>query len=118
MSEHVVAIQVPKRTKCASCAVDPNMKENDQKLVCSLASLVRLNHVERPSERASTFEPWLLNMASSSKWCTMQQKLMHSAAKWLPADASAAPVVAPKLTSELLHCLFTLPDPWPLAKLE
>ena len=26
-------------------------------------------------------------------------------------------MVAPELTSELLHCLSTLPDPWPLAKI-
>jgi len=26
------------------------------------------------------------------------------------------PTVPPELTSELLHCLSTLPDPWPLAK--
>ena len=30
---------------------------------------------------------------------------------------SELPVVAPELTSELLHCLSTLPDPWPLAKI-
>ena len=30
---------------------------------------------------------------------------------------SELPVVAPELTSELLHCLFTLPDPRPLAKI-
>ena len=27
------------------------------------------------------------------------------------------PTVPPELTSELLHCLSTLPDPWPLAKI-
>ena len=27
------------------------------------------------------------------------------------------PVIAPELTSELLHCLSTLPDPWPLPKI-
>ena len=27
------------------------------------------------------------------------------------------PVIAPELTSELLNCLSTLPDPWPLAKI-
>ena len=30
---------------------------------------------------------------------------------------SELPVIAPDLTSELLHCLSTLPDPWPLAKI-
>ena len=29
----------------------------------------------------------------------------------------ALPVISPELTSELLHCLSTLPDPWPLAKI-
>ena len=33
-----------------------------------------------------------------------------------PAGPSSAPTVAPELTSELLHRLSTLPDPWPLAK--
>ena len=27
------------------------------------------------------------------------------------------PIISPELTSELLHCLSTLPDPWPLAKI-
>ena len=27
------------------------------------------------------------------------------------------PVISPELTSELLHCLSRLPDPWPLAKI-
>ena len=27
------------------------------------------------------------------------------------------PAIAPELTSELLHCLSTLADPWPLAKI-
>ena len=31
-------------------------------------------------------------------------------------QASELPVISPELTSELLHCLSTLPDPWPLAK--
>ena len=30
---------------------------------------------------------------------------------------SELPVIAPELTLELLHCLSTLPDPWPLAKI-
>ena len=32
-------------------------------------------------------------------------------------QGGALPVVSPELTSELLHCLSTLPDPWPLAKI-
>ena len=38
-----------------------------------------------------------------------------------PADyrpqGGALPIISPELTSELLHCLSTLPDPWPLAKI-
>ena len=36
--------------------------------------------------------------------------------KYQPKE-SELPVVASELTSELLHCLSTLPDPWPLAKI-
>ena len=36
--------------------------------------------------------------------------------KYRPREGDL-PVVAPELTSELLHCLSTLPDPWPLAKI-
>ena len=36
--------------------------------------------------------------------------------KYRPKE-SELPVIAPELTSELLHCLSTLPDPWPLAKI-
>ena len=32
-------------------------------------------------------------------------------------QGEALPVISPELTSELLHCLSTLPDPWPLAKI-
>ena len=32
-------------------------------------------------------------------------------------QGGALPVISPELTSELLHCLSTLPDPWPLAKI-
>jgi len=30
---------------------------------------------------------------------------------------AALPVITPELTSELLHCLSALPDPWPMAKI-
>ena len=33
------------------------------------------------------------------------------------AQPQELPTVPPQLTSELLHCLSTLPDPWPLAKI-
>ena len=32
-------------------------------------------------------------------------------------QGGALPVISPELTSELLHCLSTLPDPWSLAKI-
>ena len=32
-------------------------------------------------------------------------------------QGEALPVISADLTSELLHCLSTLPDPWPLAKI-
>ena len=32
-------------------------------------------------------------------------------------QGGALPVITPELTLELLHCLSTLPDPWPLAKI-
>ena len=32
-------------------------------------------------------------------------------------QGEALPVISAELTSELLHCLSTLPDPWPLAKI-
>ena len=32
-------------------------------------------------------------------------------------QGGALPVTSPELTSELLHCLSTLPDPWPLTKI-
>ena len=32
-------------------------------------------------------------------------------------QGEALPVISSDLTSELLHCLSTLPDPWPLAKI-
>ena len=37
-------------------------------------------------------------------------------AQYRPKE-SELPVIGPELTSELLHCLSTLPDPWPLAKI-
>ena len=33
-------------------------------------------------------------------------------------QGEALPVISSDLTSELLHCLSTLPDPWPLAKID
>ena len=32
-------------------------------------------------------------------------------------QGEALPVISADLTSKLLHCLSTLPDPWPLAKI-
>ena len=33
------------------------------------------------------------------------------------AQPQELPAVPPQLTSELLHCLSTLPDPWPVSKM-
>ena len=79
----------------------------------------------QPSVHVNTFEQWFANMAPNSRQCAMLRKYMHNAAegsataetaKYKPKESELS-VVAPELTSELLHCLSTLPDPWPLAKI-
>ena len=46
----------------------------------------------------------------------MSKGTAGSTADYRP-QGGALPVISPELTSELLHCLSTLPDPWPLAKI-
>ena len=46
----------------------------------------------------------------------MRKGTAGSTADYRP-QGRALPVISPELTSELLHCLSTLPDPWPLAKI-
>ena len=77
-----------------------------------------------PSAHVNTLEQWLTNMAPSYRPYMMPRRNMQrskgSAANettpYRPKE-SELPVVAPELTSELLHGLSTLPDPWPLAKI-
>ena len=47
---------------------------------------------------------------------TNEQRHSRATADYRP-QGGALPVISPELTSELLHCLSTLPDPWPLAKI-
>ena len=79
----------------------------------------------QPSVHVNTFEQWLANMApqlqavcDAAKVHAQRSRGSATAetAKSKPKE-SELPVVAPELTSELLHCLSTLPDPWPLAKI-
>ena len=73
---------------------------------------------------ASTYEPWSANMRPPSKPCTVPPAPTRKEAKarWdlqltIAQQGEALPVISADLTSELLHCLSTLPDPWPLAKI-
>ena len=63
-------------------------------------------------------------MAPPYTKCTKRPASTHSSAKELQAQprdyrpqGGQLPIISPELTSELLHCLSTLPDPWPLAKI-
>ena len=70
------------------------------------------------SAHANTLERWLTNMAPSYRPYMMPPRNIRNAAKEArQMKQPELPVVAPELTSELLHCLSTLPDPWPLAKI-
>ena len=48
---------------------------------------------------------------------TQKSKGMIEPGKWYQPTGEALPVISKELTSELLHCLSALPDPWPLAKI-
>ena len=52
----------------------------------------------------------------AAKSHTQRSKGTTAATAHYRPQASELPVISPELTSELLHCLSTLPDPWPLAK--
>ena len=52
----------------------------------------------------------------AAKSHTQRSKGTTAAAAHYRPQASELRVISPELTSELLHCLSTLPDPWPLAK--
>ena len=48
---------------------------------------------------------------------TQKSKGMIEPGKWYQPTGEALPVISKEVTSELLHCLTALPDPWPLAKI-
>ena len=52
----------------------------------------------------------------AAKSHTQRSKGTAEAAASYRPQASELPVISPELTSEPLHCLSTLPDPWPLTK--
>ena len=47
---------------------------------------------------------------------TQRSKGVVEHGKWYQPTGEALPVISKEVTSELLHCLTALPDPWPLAK--
>ena len=60
---------------------------------------------------------WPINPAhEATKSHTQRTKATAAATAPYRPQASELPVISPELTSELLHCLSTLPDRWPLAK--
>ena len=48
---------------------------------------------------------------------TQKSKGVIEPGKWYQPTGEALPVISKEVTSELLHCLSALPDPWPLAKI-
>ena len=52
----------------------------------------------------------------SKHGCDRETSTVGPAVDYRP-QGEALPVISSDLTSELLHCLSTLPDPWPLAKI-
>ena len=52
----------------------------------------------------------------NTNWATRTpERKKHG--KWYQPTGEALPVISKEVTSELLHCLTALPDPWPLAKI-
>ena len=60
--------------------------------------------------------PLIQSAHEAAKSHTQRSKGTAAATAHYRPQASELPVISPELTSELLHCLSTLPDPWPLAK--
>ena len=60
--------------------------------------------------------PELQKVYETSKEHATRSKGTHESLKYR-AQPQELPAVPPQLTSELLDCLSTLPDPWPLAKI-
>ena len=77
-----------------------------------------LAHEGQQFEHITTCMPFV-NTAHSSRRYMRPPKNTPHAAKELKhrSRPQELPAIPPQLTSELLHCLSTLPDPWPLAKI-
>jgi hypothetical protein len=60
--------------------------------------------------------PKLQKVYEASKEHATRSKGTQGAIKYR-SRPQELPAIPPQLTSELLHCLSTLPDPWPLAKI-
>ena len=54
---------------------------------------------------------------SQARLHTQKSKGVVEHGKWYQPTGEALPVISKEVTSELLHCLTALPDPWPLAKI-
>ena len=54
---------------------------------------------------------------SQARLHTQRSKGVVEHGKWYQPTGEALPVISKEVTSELLHCLTALPDPWPLAKI-
>ena len=61
--------------------------------------------------------PLIQSAHQAAKTHTQRSKSSATTAMQYRPKEGELPVIAPELTSELLHCLSTLPDPWPLAKI-
>ena len=61
--------------------------------------------------------PLIQSAHEAAKIHTQRSKGSAATAMQYRPKEGELPVIAPELTSELLHCLSTLPDPWPLAKI-
>ena len=61
--------------------------------------------------------PLIQSAHLAAKTHTQRSKSSATATMQYRPKEGELPVIAPELTSELLHCLSTLSDPWPLAKI-
>ena len=65
----------------------------------------------------SQYETTIQAVHSAARTHTQRSKGTVGPAVDYRPQGEALPVISADLTSELLHCLSTLPDPWPLAKI-
>ena len=65
----------------------------------------------------SQYETTIQAVHSAARSHTQKSKGTVGPAVDYRPQGEALPVISADLTSELLHCLSTLPDPWPLAKI-